>query len=50
MAGMTGKATEEVHFDEPMELAGGEFVFEAESVEEGEIEQLGCGDADADAL
>lgn len=47
---MRGDFGQEVHFDEAVELAGREFVFAAEGVEEGEVEQVRCGDADADAL
>lgn len=50
LAGVRRDAREEVHFDEAVELAGREFVFAAEGVEEGEVEEFACWDADADAL
>lgn len=50
LAGVRGDSGEEVHFDEAVELAGREFVFAAEGFEEGEVEQVRCRDADADAF
>ena len=41
---------EEVHFYQAGELAGGDFVFAADAVEEGEGEEFGCGDAGAGAF
>ena len=41
---------EEVHLYQAGELAGGDFVFAADAVEEGEGEEFGCGDAGAGAF
>ena len=41
---------EEVHLYQAVELAGGDFVLEAEFFEERLVEEFGGGDSDADAL
>ena len=40
----------EVHFHQAGELAGSDFIFLADGVEEGEVEEFGRGDADAGAF